>query len=282
MRALRLILAAAGVLASATPAAAHDFWVQPVRFWTAPQAAVPMTLQVGHGSFRQRSPIPARRIVRFAAAGPTGAVVDLRAGLRPGGAVDDGEIRLPGGGTWVVVLQTDDQAQSHLPALRFNDYLDAEGLTPALEARRRTGRTAADGSERYSRQAKVLVRSGDGGGRRALQPLGLPLEIVPEADPYARAQARSLPVRVLYQGRPLPGALVKLTDLAHDAEPVAAQRTDGAGRAVFAMPTRGDWLLNVIWTRPLPPSEEVDFETTFSSLAFGLPSAQIVDARHGR
>jgi len=273
MRASRLALAAAFALAAAAPATAHDFWVQPARFWTPALAPTPITLQVGHGPARQRSPIPLRRIARFAALGPAGAAIDLRDGLHPGGGGDDGEIRLPAGGTWVVVLQTDDRAQSHLPALRFNDYLVAEGLTPALEARRQARRTEADGSERYSRQAKVLVRAGDrGDGGRALQPLGLLLEIVPEADPYARPQARRLPVRVLYQGRPLAGALVKLTDLAHDAQPVDMRRTDPAGRAVFAMPQHGDWLLNVIWTRPLPPSEEVDFETTFSSLAFGLPA----------
>jgi len=28
----------------------------------------------------------------------------------------------------------------------------------------------------------------------------------------------------------------------------------------------------VIWTKPLPRSEETDFETVFSSLSFGFPS----------
>lgn len=48
-------------------------------------------------------------------------------------------------------------------------------------------------------------------------------------------------------------------------------RTDAAGRAVFSVPAHGSWLLNVIWTRPLPPGDDMDFETSFSSLAFGYP-----------
>jgi uncharacterized GH25 family protein len=260
-------------LLAAGPAVAHDFWVQPEHFQLAPQTSTPMTLQVGHGPYRQRSPIPRGRILRFEAIGPGGARADLRDGLRPGGTADDGAIRLPAAGTYVVVLQTDDRAQSHLPALRFNDYLAAEGLTPALDARRRAHRMEADGAERYSRAAKVLVQAGGGGGGgQAARPVGLPLEIVPEADPYAPRRAASLPVRVLYQGRPLAGALVKLTDLAHDAAPKAALRTDAAGRAVFAMPEPGAWLLNVIWTRPLPATDEVDFETVFSSLSFAVPA----------
>jgi hypothetical protein len=255
------------------PAAAHDFWVQPARFWTAPQAQTALTLQAGHGTERQRSRLPLRRIMRFWAAGPDGATVDLLSGLKPGGA-DDGAVALPAEGTWVVALQTDDHAQSRQPAARFNAYAADEGLTPALDARRRAGRQTTEGSERYSRQAKALVRAGPGGGSAATRPLGLALEIVPEADPYATPRGQGLPVRVLYEGRPLAGALVKLTDLADDATPKEQHRTDRAGRAVFALPDRGDWVLNVVWTRALPPTEETDFATVFSSLSFGFPSGR--------
>jgi hypothetical protein len=70
----------------------------------------------------------------------------------------------------------------------------------------------------------------------------------------------------------LAGALVKLTNLKDDASPFEVHLTDQEGRASFAMPNSGTWLLNVIWTRALPPSDETDFETVFSSLSFGLPS----------
>jgi hypothetical protein len=232
---------------------------------------VPITLQVGHGDQRQRSAIPPRRIVRFDAVAPDGSRRDLAAGLHPGAAADDGVLALPAPGVWVVALQSDNHGQSHQPAARFNAYLAAEGLTPALAARRAAHREAADGSERFVRAAKALVRTGPGGGA-ATTPVGLPLEIVPEADPYAADRGAHLPVRVLYLGRPLAGARIELTDLAHDAAPAEVRRTDRAGRAVFAMPTAGDWLLNVVWTRPLPPTDEVDFETVFSSLSFGLPA----------
>jgi uncharacterized GH25 family protein len=81
-------------------------------------------------------------------------------------------------------------------------------------------------------------------------------------------------VRVIYAGRPLPGALVKLTDLYNDASPFEVHLTDQDGRAVFTMPSAGSWLLNVIWTKALPRSEETDFETVFSSLSFGFPPNQ--------
>ncbi|MDB5494785.1 MAG: sodium:proton antiporter [Phenylobacterium sp.] len=267
----RVTLAVA--LTCAAPAGAHDFWVRPDAFWTAAGATTPLTLQVGHGPYRQRSPIPLARITRFTATGPEGAVTDLRAHLHPGGATQDGDLRLAVSGVHVLVLQTDDRAESHLPALRYNDYLKAEGLTPALALRARTHRADMDGSENYSRQAKALVQVGPAGGSQAQvsKPVGLTLEIVPERSPYAAPRSASLPVRVVFEGRPLAGALVKLTDLAHDAAPVETHLTDGTGHATFVMPARGQWLLNVIWTKPQPKTRETDFETVFSSLSFGFP-----------
>ena len=253
-------------------AIAHDFWVQPREYWLPPGIATSFTLQVGHGPYRQRSPIPAHRITRFSAVGPRGAVLDLRDRLRPGDSSDDGNLEFPEPGTYVVVLETDNRAQSHLPAIRFNDYLQVEGLRPALEQRERLHRMDADGSEIYSRHAKAILQAGAVVSPAwVTRPLGLPLEIVPEINPYAEPRPTALPVRVLYEGRPLAGALVKLTELEHDAEPFETHRTDSVGHATFALPGRGTWLLNVIWTKPLPKTSETDFETVFSSLSFGFP-----------
>ena len=254
---------------------AHDFWLQPSEYWVEPDTLDSMTLQVGHGPFRQRSPIPLRRITRFQAIAPNGMAVDVHQRLRLGQGAEDGDFRLNDPGTYVLVLQTDDGAQTHLPAIRFNDYLKVEGLTPALEQRVRLQRMDADGSERYSRCAKSIVQVGQ--PRAGLQgqvdkPVGLPLEIVPEANPYGTKRPATFPVRVLYAGHALAGALVKLTNLANDASPFEVRLTDRDGRASFTMPNAGAWLLNVIWTKPLPRSEETDFETVFSSLSFGFPS----------
>src|SRR4051812_46278635 len=253
---------------------AHDFWLEPRQYWIASDALTSLTLQVGHGPLRQRSPIPARRITRFQAQTPDGALLDLRKQLRLGEAREDGDFQFGQPGTYVLVLQTDDRAQTHLPSLRFNDYLKAEGLTPALEQRARLHRSDADGSERYSRCAKSIVQVGPGSAQsqdQVSKPIGLPLEIIPEANPYHTPQPTALPVRVFYAGLPLKGALVKLTDLRQDGAPLETHLTDVNGRAIFAMPRSGTWLLNVIWTKALPPSDETDFETVFSSLTFGFP-----------
>lgn len=277
-RALSLTALALLAVGCAAPALAHDFWVQPSAYWTPPASSTPVTLQVGHGPARQRSPIPSRRILRFDMISPGGAVTDQRGRLQPGGLLKDGDVAVQQPGAYVIVLQTDDRAQTHLPALRFNDYLKAEGLTPALGERIRRSQTDRDGSENYSRCAKAILQAGTAGARGQAQvtrSVGLPLEIVPEISPYAEPRSPGLPVRVLYLGRPLAGALVKLTRLEDDAMPFETHLTDRSGRATFTMPSSGSWLLNVIWTRVQSPAAETDFETTFSSLSFGFPPGRM-------
>ena len=259
--------------AVASGASAHDFWLQPARWQAGPNQPIAITVQVGHGPNRQRSPISASRVVRFEAIGPDGRHIDLRRSLHVGGASDDAVVAFARPGTYSIVLETDNRAESHLPAIRFNDYLKAEGLTPAIQLRSSTGRTDADGAENYSRHARTIVQVGPGGGRgqsQVVRPAGLALEIVPEVDPLAEGRPNALPVRVFYMGKPLDGALVKLNDIDHDAQPVEMRRTDKQGRAMFAMPGRGSWQFNVIWTRPQPRTALTDFDTSFSSLAFGI------------
>jgi uncharacterized GH25 family protein len=248
-------------------AGAHDFWIQPQQYWLQSTGTTSLMLEVGHGPYRQHSPIPLSRITRFEALTPGKAHQDLRG---------RSEVTFTQPGTYLLVLETDNRAQSHLPAIRFNDYLQSEGLTPALEERKRTRRMDADGSEIYSRRAKALVHVGPPEAAvmgQVTQPQGLLLEIVPEVSPYSEPRPATLPVRVLFEGRPLPGATVKLTQLEHDETPFETHLTDPAGRACFAMPAQGSWLLNVVWTRVLPKSSETDFETLFSSVSFGFSAA---------
>jgi hypothetical protein len=194
------LLAALALISLATPAAAHDFWVQPKTYWPDTDAATPLTLQVGHGPERQRSAIRRARIAGVFALGPDGRRLDLGEALQPGGA-DDGRVRLAEAVLHVLALETDSHAESHQPAARFNAYLVDEGLTPAIEARRRLGRTEVDGAERYGRVSKALIQVGpvDAASQRRERRAG---PVWPAAGDragaiaYAPNRATDLPVRV--------------------------------------------------------------------------------------
>lgn len=268
MRTVLLVLA----MTSATAVAGHDFWVQPRDFVANPGVAVPMTIEVGHGPARQRWSAPIDRITTFAALGP-GGTKDIRAALRPAGGPMDASVSFSAPGSYIVILETT-RAESNLPAIRFNDYIKAEGITPAIVARAKGTVTDTPGRELYSRRAKALVRIGEGVGPQPqiTRPVGLTLEIVPAVDPTAPGFTMTLPVTIMYHGRPLSGALVKLNNLDFDARPVETHLTDEAGRATFTIPFKGEWQMNVVWTQSIK-DPRADFDTVFSSLTFGQSRA---------
>ena len=254
----------------ATSAAAHDFWLQPPVFQVKPGTPLPMTALIGHGDDRGRWEADAKRIIMLKSIGPKGTV-DFRSAFkqRRVGAHFAPIFKDPG--VHVIAMQTS-FASSTLPPQRFNSYATEEGLTPILEHRKKLQISNTVGREIYSRRAKVLIQVGNGTGRPdplSTTAIGLDLEIVPERDPYKLDKSRSLPVRVFYQGKPLSGATVKLTNLNSDIKPVAVVKTDSSGRAAFRIPESDAWLLNVVWTKPINGRPDADFDTIFSSLTFG-------------
>ena len=269
----RFIAASLAVVLCGT-AAAHDFWIQPQAFWLTPGTQTSLAILVGHGPARQHWVLRLNRVVRLISVGLGGHRADLSAGLQQGSYAPDARIGFATPGTYVVAFENTSSINS-LPADRFNDYLRSEGLTPAIAWRQRTQASDQLGRESYSRRAKALVQVGQPRGEtqpQVVRPLGLTLEIVPEINPYQPGTARSLPVRIRYRGQLLPGAFVKLNDLQHDEKPVETHITDAGGRAVFRLPTSGQWQMNVVWTRPVQGDPDIDFETVFSSLTFGFGS----------
>lgn len=269
---MRITIPLLVVLCLAEPIDAHDFWLQPARFWVDPGAAIPIDILVGHGANRAPWGVRSDRVVALRDIAP-GGVIDHLPAMRGRAVAAIPAMRFAGAGTHVVAIQSG-HATSDLPAVRFTDYLKEEGLTPALDLRARKGTTNAPGREIYSRRAKALVQVGTPveNQRHVTRPAGLTLEIVPERNPYAPSATRSFPVRILYQGQFLPGALVKLTNLQADDKPVATRISDRNGRAVFDVPRTGLWQFNVVWTRPIKGDPRGDFDTTFSSLTFGFPA----------
>jgi len=105
------------------------------------------------------------------------------------------------------------------------------------------------------------------------------LEIVPLSAPGADPTVRA---RVLWNGKPLAGALVKAwratlgTDAAsRDSIGVAwSGRTDTRGEITLSMTQPGDWLLSTVHMVPCPDHSEADWESTWASLTFERAAAQ--------
>lgn len=242
----------------AAPAAAHDFWIEPSSFRPAPGERVAVRLRVGERL--QGDPVPRNpeRIERFAAVGQAGeSEVAGIAGSDPAGWTS------PAGPGLHWIVYDSSHARVELAGPRFDEYLAEEGLERIRELRQ-----GGEGPVReiYSRCAKSLLRVGEGsaGFDRAL---GLELELIPEKDPYGLKPGEALPVRLLYRGEPLDGALVAA--MASPGSRVAA-RTSG-GRVSLKLDRPGLWLVKAVHMVPATEGSGAEWESLWASLTFELP-----------
>ena len=269
-------LALATALLLATPAFAHQYWLAPGSYAPAPGQTVGVVAIAGTGFRGEPKPWSPPGVRRFIAR--TARTIDLAPGATIGETlwarfrpVDDGGAMLAYESGFAAI---------QLPAAAFDAYLADEGLTGPL-ARRRALHAAVPGRERYRRCAKTWLAGGD--AARATVPVGLPLEIVPTARPGV---AGALNVRVLLDGRPLAGALVKTwraplapgggpTDGAvRDSIAMAWQgATDARGELAVPCARAGEYLLSVVHMAPCTEPAQADWESTWASLTFERPQS---------
>jgi uncharacterized GH25 family protein len=261
-------LFAVGAFVLAAPLLAHDFWIEPTTFRPEVGSLVGLSLRVGEG-FRG-DPVPRRneKIVKFVTVSPAGAEtsVDGVPGRDPAGTT---RVAAPG---YVVVGYRSSPSSIELPAEKFESYLKEEGLEKVSEARARRGDSQKPSKEIYSRCAKALLDAGAGGTAGFDRALGFRLELVPEKSPkkLSPSGGGSVPVRLLYEGKPLAGALAVAINR-DDPEKRLSARTDQSGRAAFALPRGGVWLVKAVHMVPAPASSGADWESLWASLTFEVP-----------
>ena len=273
----RVLLAAAAATSLAVPLVAHDFWLDPSTFSPGANQVVSVRLMVGQKFRGEPIPRTAALIEKFVLVTSDGeAPVPGREGSDPAGLV-----RVVRPGLAVVGYRSRNSAVT-LEAEKFEKYLRDEGLDAVVAARRQRGETDKPARELFARCAKALLhvqgvqgvqgaQGGAGAPEGADRPLGFTLELVAEKNPYAPAAGLSLPVRLLYEGRPLAGALV--VAFPYDA-PDAAQsvRTDASGRASIDVSRGGKWLVKAVHMIP-SATPDADWQSLWASLTFASRGA---------
>jgi hypothetical protein len=160
-----------------------------------------------------------------------------------------------------------------LSALEFNHYLVADGLPQIYLTRFKEQSLDQPGKERYSKSPKTIFRIGTGVNGDPTKAIGLPLEIIPEANPFELEVADTLSVRVLFRTEPLVDANLGW-DWPNDG-PLASGtiRTDSDGRAQIPISKTG--LLAIRLTHMTRPKHvEYEWESYWTTLTFEVPLAQ--------
>lgn len=240
----------------------HDMWIEPVAFRPAEGQIVSVKLRVGQELLGDPIPRSAKLIREFVIADAAGRrEVIGREGGDPAGFV---RVAHPG----VSVIGYNSHASTaELAAEKFNSYLKEEGLESILAERARRKQSGDSARELFFRCAKSLVSAGAVDGGRGDQMLGFPLELVAGRNPYTLRDGETLPVRLLYEKRPLAGALIVAISRSRPAERVTA-RTDRDGRVLLRLPGDGMWMIKAVHMVAAPVGAGAEWASYWASLTF--------------
>jgi hypothetical protein len=255
-----IVVAAALLLA--LPAMAHDFWIEPSTFAPQPGAIVAAHLWVGQNFTGDPVPRQSSDIEQF-------FVRQDGADAAIGGAnyIDPAGLFRKGGETTAVIGYSSRGSDIELPADKFEDYLRQYGLATIVTERARRGEAARPGRERFFRYAKALL-TGAAPSAAVTQALGFAYEIVPGDDPTANTGP--LRGRILYDGKPLAGALVEAL-WRDDPSIRLSMRSDAQGAFVFALPRPGVWLIKSVHMVRAGFFASADWDSLWASLTFEAP-----------
>ena len=238
---------------------AHDTYLMPMKF--AVKSGKPLFVSVHNGDS-----FPASEH-----ATPPDRLVTRLTDLRIAGRATNGIAEVTKSGSMYVTAHTKPRLLV-LTAEKFEAYLADEGLQQIVGERKDKGQSGIPGREIYSKYAKALVTV-DAPDAGFSKPLGLPIEIVPQADPTALHPGSVLPVLVIFNGNPAPGIQVERA-WAHSgtSDRRVIGRTDAQGRIDIPVDSPGRWRLHAVHMQPATRAD-ADWESFWASLTFEVPPA---------
>jgi uncharacterized GH25 family protein len=250
---------------------AHEFWLQPNRFFANVGDKLTIQVMVGEGFSGERSDGTKDRIVQYkhqSAAGETNLVSTLT-----GDTYGTLPVSFTTAGTHLVSFANTPKFLA-MRADSFLLYLKEDGLDNVISTRQQQGVANKPSREMYQRCVKTLIQAGDKPDATFAGNTGMPLEIIPAENPYGQRPGQVATFQVLYDNKPLPKALVRYWNR-NGTNPLAQerQRSDGQGRVRFRL-RAGNNMVSLVHMVPYVHADTTkpspaDWHSYWGSLTFG-------------
>lgn len=261
---LSRLIAIAAVSLLAAQAIAHEFWIQPATFHPLVGENVGIRLLVGDGFPGESRPRDPTKLERFVVAGTIGSMpIPGRDGQDPAGIH-----RFERTGVQVLGYRSK-ETRLELPAEKFDPYLKSVGLDSVIATRAKRGQSQEPGRELFSRCSKSLVCVGETDDKDTgyATELNLPLEIVPDENPYLKKPGDTLRLKVLRDHAPAAGLQVSVFRDATGKEH-ATLKTDQSGIVTITLDAAGVFLINCVSMSDAPKDSGAEWQSLWASLTF--------------
>jgi uncharacterized GH25 family protein len=147
-------------------------------------------------------------------------------------------------------------------------YLNDEGLDAIVASREQRGEARVPARERYRRYLKALVQVGNRRDKTYRRELGHRLEIILLADPTTPQNGDLLPVRILFNAKPLIGVRVFVQSIDGKGSRPESAVTDRTGVATVRLKRPGCRLVRLVHMERAQAGDEVDWESFWAAYTF--------------
>jgi uncharacterized GH25 family protein len=255
-------------MAPLTPLFAHDLYIMPETFRVEPGQNVAIELHNGDAFPDSEGPPAVARLqnTRLLGKGATVELKDFREEHKA--LVTSVHIGDASGGSLIVTATLSANSRQY-DAKKFQYYLDEEGLAMVSKYRQEHGEQDKPVKELYSKYAKALIVASSPSSL-STKPAGLTIEIVPAVDPATLEPGTSMPIQVLFLGKPAAGLTIESTwTTGGPGKPSVVGHTDGKGR--LSIPLQGGKCrITTGYSRRYRDPSVADWETFFATLTFEI------------
>jgi hypothetical protein len=261
-----------GICVLSLYAMAHEFWLLPQKFFYTIREVAHIRFFVGEDFKGANWSGNKERIRQLTYYPPSSDIIDISSNL----SLNKGDsllLPLQEEGTHMVIFNSNNSFISQ-DAAKFNDYLTEDGLDNVMNYRREHQEENKTSTEHYQRSVKTIVQVSGKLTDACTSATTLPLDIIPEENPY------SIPVlngkeglvkvrfRILFNKQPLYHALVKVWyHLPGNVLQTDTFRTNKRGW-ITADRHPGHYLVSCVHMEPTPADKEAEWQSYWASLSF--------------
>jgi uncharacterized GH25 family protein len=245
---------------------AHEFWLQPNKFFFKVGETTVVDFKVGENFMGEPWDLTRHKVDRLEL-NHLQKVTDYKTAVKSNDK-EKLKILLEEEGTHMLVMQSND-AFMELEGAKFNEYLKEDGLDDVYQQREKAGTLDKPSKEFYSRHTKLLLQVGDKRDDTFNKRIGLPIEIIPDKNPYLLKLGDVNHYTILWQGKPLFGARVKVWNRYDNRTTLQNIFTEKNGKIEVRISNPGPWMISVV--KMIPSTQAgADWQSYWGSFVFGV------------
>jgi len=260
------IISTIALLALIILAQAHEFWLQPAKFIFKPGEKLLVRFMVGENFMGEPWDLKKHRIEKLELH-RLASVRNLADSVKEV-EKDNLSVSLNEEGTHLIVMQSNN-AFIEMEGEKFNEYLKEDGLDDVYAHREKTNSLNKPSKEFYSRHAKLLVQVGDKKDDTYKKVMGFPVEIIPEQNPYSLKKGDPVRFKILFEGKPLFGARVKVWNRFDNRTTIQNIYTEKNGMIETRISNPGAWMVSVVKMVP-SKTAGAEWQSYWGSLVYGV------------